>query len=342
MNRKLLRPVVLLIAASGVILAQAPSDPQSAAPSNGGWRRMSDSPPAAADAQDQSAPAETQQDPAQPAARDAYGQMQQQPTARPPAAQPPRPAYGLPAQVTVKQGNFLTMRINQALASNKNAVGDGFSGVLTQPVVANGIVVAQRGQMVYGKVVEAQKVKGVWRLGVALTSLTLADGSQVPIQTQLASRQGPTTPGGVQAGVITTTTAGGAVVGGIAGGGMGAGVGAGAGALAGIAAVIATKNHPSVIYPETMLTFQLQNAVDINTNNPSAFRYVGPDDYGRPATMTQQVPVRSGYGPGYPYAYPYPYYPYWGGGYPYWGPSLFIGGGFGWGGFGGFRGGFRR
>jgi hypothetical protein len=146
----------------------------------------------------------------------------------------------------------------------------------------------------------------------------------------------------VQAGVITTTTAGGAVVGGIAGGGMGAGVGAGAGALAGIAAVIATKNHPSVIYPETMLTFQLQNAVDINTNNPSAFRYVGPDDYGRPATMTQQVPVRSGYGPGYPYAYPYPYYPYWGGGYPYWGPSLFIGGGFGWGGFGGFRGGFRR
>jgi len=330
------------MAASGVILAQPPVDPQSAPPSNGGWRRMSDPPPAAADAQDQSAPAITQQDPSQPVARDAYGQAQQQPAARPPAAQPPRPAYGLPAQVTVKPGTFVTMRINQPLASNKNAVGDTFSGSLTQPLVANGIVVAQRGQMVYGRVSEAQKVKGVSRLGVELTSLTLADGSQVAVHTQLISRQGPTTPGGVQAGVITSTTAGGAAVGAIAGGGAGAGIGAGAGAVAGIAAVLATRNHPSVIYPETMLTFQTENPVTIETGNSSgAYRYVGPDDYARTGTQyMQQGQARpaSVYGPGYPY-YPYPYY---GWGYPYWGPSLFIGGGWGLRGGFGFRGGFRR
>jgi len=131
MTRLSFRPVVLLLAASGVILAQQPPvDPQSAPPSNTGWRRIADPPPAPAPAQDQSAPV-GQQDPAQPVARDAYGQMQQQPAARPPAAQPPRPAYGLPPQVTLKPGTFVTMRINQALASNHNAAGDTFSGSLT-------------------------------------------------------------------------------------------------------------------------------------------------------------------------------------------------------------------
>ena len=295
---------------------------------------MSD--PAAADQQQQ-------QDPAQPAARDAYGQTQQQPAARPPAAQPPRPAYGLPAEVTLKPGTFLTMRINQGLASNKNAVGDTFSGALTQPIVVNGIVVAQRGQVVYGEVAEAQKVKGVHRLGVELTSLTLADGSQAAVHTQLISRQGPAMPYGRQAGVITTTTAGGAVVGAAAAGGADAAAGAGVGAAAGIIGVLATKNHPSVIYPETMLTFQTGNAVTVATGNSSgAFRYVGPDDYARPATMTQQVRVRPAYanGPGYYNPYYYPYYGGWG--YPYYGFGPGIGFGFGFGGFGGFRGGFRR
>jgi len=330
MTRISFRPVVLLLAASGVILAQQPPvDPQSAPQSDGGWRRMSDP-----------APADQQQDPSQPASRDAYGQPQQQPAARPPAAQPPRPAYGLPAEVTLKTGTFVTMRINQGLASNKNAVGDTFSGTLTQPIVVNGIVVAQRGQMVYGKVAEAQKVKGVHRLGVELTSLTLADGSQAAVHTELISRQGPTMPNGQQAGVITSTTAGGAVVGAAAAGGTGAAAGAGIGAAAGIVGVLATRNHPSVIYPETMLTFQTENAVTIATGNSSgAFRYVGPDDYSRPATMTQQVPVRPAYGYGPGYYNPY-YYPYYGWGYPYYGFGSGIG--FGFGGWGGFRGGFRR
>jgi hypothetical protein len=336
MTRISFRPVVLLLAASGVILAQQPPvDPQSAPPANSGWRRMDA--PAAAPAQDQAAPAD-QQDPAQPAARDAYGQPQtQQPAARPPAAQPPRPAYGLPAEVTLKPSTFVTMRINQPLASNKNAVGDTFSGTLTQPIVVNGIVVAQRGQMVYGRVAVAEKVKGVHRLGVELTSITLADGSQVAVHSQLVSRPGPTMPGGQEAGIITTTTVGGAAVGAVAAGGTGAGAGAGVGAAAGIIGVLATRNKPSVIYPETALTFQTETPVTINTGNSSgAFRYVGPDDYSRPATQTVHVapaPRGYAYGPGY-----YPYYPYY---YPYygWGPSLFIGGGWG---FGGFRGGFRR
>src|SRR5579872_2708212 len=195
MTSNAFRPIALLVAVSGVMLAQPPVDPQSGPPANNGWRRMNDAPQAAA-------PAPEQQEQTQPATRDAFGQAQAQ--TQPPAAQPPRPAYGLPPQVTLKPGTYITIRINQALASNHNAVGDTFTGTLSQPVVLNGIVVAHRGQMVYGRVVEAQKVKDVWRLGVELNSLTLSDGSQVAIHTQLISRQGPTTPGSVQAGVITS------------------------------------------------------------------------------------------------------------------------------------------
>jgi hypothetical protein len=321
MIRISLRPVVLLLAASGVILAQQPPvDPQTAPASNAGWRRAGDAPPAVAqDQQDQSVPVVPQD---QPVSRDAYGQAQ--PSAnRPPAAQPPRPAYGLPAEVVLKPGTFVTMRINQRLASNKNSVGDTFSGALSQPLVVNGILVAQRGQMAYGRVVEAQKLKGgMNRLGIELTSIALVDGSQVAIHTQLMSRQGPPMPYGREEGAITTATADGTV----------------AAPGAPTIGVLATKGHASEIYPQTTLTFQTSGAVSINTSNSSgAFRYVGPDDYSRPASMTTNIATRPAYayGAGYPYPYPYPYY-----GYPYyWGPSFGFGIGFGgW----GWRGGWRR
>jgi hypothetical protein len=335
MTRFSLRPVVLLLAASGLLLAQTPADSPSATASDGGWRHVGDAPPATATAQAQ-APAISSSDPTEPVARDAYGQVQaQQPANRPPAAQPVRPAYGIPAQVTLKPGTFVSMRVHQELTSNHNAAGDTFSGSLMQPIVVDGIVVAQRGQTVYGRVVEADKVKGVSRLGIELNSLTLADGSQAAVHTQLVSRQDPAMPGRQQAGAITTATATGAAA--------GSATGPGAGAAAGTVGVLATRNHPSVIYPETALTFQTVNALAINTGNSvGAFRYVGPDDYGRTNTgVVQQAPAAPRtyvYGPGYPY----PYYPYY---YPYygWGPGIFIGGGFGFGGgfrFGGF--GWRR
>jgi len=337
MTRISFRPVVFLLAASSVILAQQPPvDPQSAPQSNPGWRRVGDAPQTPA-VQDQSAPDQVAQDqsaqnqsaqnqsaPAQdqPVTRDAYGQAR--PSAnRPPAAQAPRPAYGIPQQVTLKPGTFVTVRISQGLASNKNSVGDTFSGALTQPLVVNGILLAQRGQMVYGRVVEAQKVKGVHRLGIEVTSIALADGSQVAVHTQLMSRQGPPMPyGRQQEGAITTVTADGAAP------------AAGAGTIG----VLATRGHASVIYPETLLTFQTGNAVTINTSESTgAFRYVGPDDYSRPSTVTTTVANRPAYayGPGYYGGYPYPYYG-WGYPYPYWGG---IGFGFG---FGGWGGGFRR
>ena len=302
MTRISIRSILVLLTASGLALAQTAPAPQTAVP-------MQTASPA-----------------------DAYGQPQR--TAGAPAAT--RPTYGLPQQVTMKAGTFVTVRINEMLASNKNQAGDSFSGTLAQPVIVDGIVIAQRGQIVYGRVAQADKVKGVSHLGVELTGLTLADGEQVSVRSQLISRQGGMTPRGQQAGTIVGTTAMGGAIGAAADRGQGAAVGAGAGAAAGIVGVLVTRNHPSIIYPETALTFQIQSPLTIATGNaPQAFRFVGPEDYARQATpVTQRVTVqRPGYySPYYGYSpYYYPYYPY------SWGPSLYVGGWGGGFGFGGFR-----
>jgi hypothetical protein len=267
---------------------------------------------------------------------DAYGQPVE--TAPPPVPQgqdnaPPPPQmgqrpYGVPAQITLKSGAYVTVLINNLLSTDHNQLGDTFTGTLVQPLVADGIVIAERGQLVYGRVMDVQKQHAdrSSRLGLQLTSITLADGSQAPVSSQMLSRKGTSTPAGVQAGTVVGTSAVGAAIGGVAAWGTGAAIGAGAGAVAGIIGVLATRNHPSVIYPETALTFQVLSPIQVSTSHaPQAFHYVGPGDYnqGPPQQRLQPRMAGPGPGPGYGYApgyYPPPYpYPYYG---SYWGPSF--------------------
>jgi hypothetical protein len=238
----------------------------------------------------------------------------------------------VPAQLTIAQGTFLTVRINQPLSSDKNQVGDAFSASLVQPLVVNGIVVAEPGQTIEGRVALAEKhgTGHPAKLGVQLTTLTLVDGQQVPIQTQLVSRRGGTTPGGVEAGGVIATTGLGAAIGAAAGWGTGAAIGAGAGAVAGLIGAVVTHNHASVIYPEQELTFRIEAPVTVNTTNSTqAFRYVQPNEYDRPGFYAQAGGPQYAAAPPPPayYGYPYPYYygyPYWGPGFAfYWGPGFY-------------------
>ena len=333
-------PTVLLalVSLSGLALAQEP-------PSS--WRRVGDPPPATSPAAQTPAPQApaaqpAAQDPSQPLApaNDAYGQPQQ---TMPPAN---RPSYGLPARLTLKPGTYVTVRINQFLSTDRNHVGDTFSASLMAPLIVDGVIVANRGQIGYGRVAELEKQHSdrASRLGLELAGITLADGTQAPVTSQLVAQQGRTTPGAVQAGTIVGTTAVGAAIGGAAAWGTGAAVGAGVGAVAGAIGVLLTRHHATVVYPETPLTFQITSPVAISTANASAFRFVGPEDYGRTYSgYTQQGPPAARPGPApapyyySPYYYSAPYYAY---PYPYWGPSIWIGGGWGYGGWG--YGGFGR
>ena len=283
---------------------QTPAQPPPPASDNGQWKRIGES----------SGPAATGQN---------------APAPMPPQATP----AALPPQLTIKPGTYVTVRINQPLSSDKSHVGDAFSATLVRPIVVDGWVVAERGQTLGGRVSDVQKagrVSGVSKLGVQLTDLPVADGQQLPVQTQLIDRQGPTSVGR-DAAAIGGTTAAGAAIGAAAGWGTGAAIGAGAGAVASTIGVLLTRGRPSIIYPESVLTFRIEQPVTISTDRaPQTFRPVQPGDYQSVPPSLQSRPMYrpAPYGTTYaPYA-PYGSYPYYGPAYypyPYWGPAFYGG-----------------
>jgi hypothetical protein len=321
---------VALAAGNGLpVLAQdAPPPPppqqgqQAPAPSTGGWRKFGDG----------GSNSGFGTRPMNPANNDDQNQA-------PPQGQPmPVP----PPQLLLPAGTWLTVRVNQPLSSDHNQPGDAFTATLMQPLVANGWVVARRGQTIQGRVTEAVKagrVSGVSRLGVELTMLGLVDGQQVAIKTQATERKGDTSVGH-DVGAVGVTAGTGAAIGAAAAGGLGAGLGAIAGAGAATIGVFSTRGKPTVIYPEMALTFHLDNPVTISTErSQQAFEPVSRDDYERNTQLRQGPPQPRPAGSYYGPAYGPGYYPYYGGvyAYPWYGPSFYVGPRFYYGGRGFYR-----
>ena len=186
----------------------------------------------------------------------------ERPTPAPVAAQPPPPA---PMTVTIKEGAVIAIRLGETLSSEKNHVGDTFSGSLAEAVVVDGMVIAERGARVSGRIVDAERagrVKGVAVLQLALTEISTADNQRVPVLTNAFLAKGPDTTKsdvakvGIAAGI-------GAAIGAIAGGGKGAAIGAGAGGAAGTGGVLATRGKPAILSTETLIRFKLTQSVTI-------------------------------------------------------------------------------
>ena len=267
------------------------------------------------------------------APQDSQDQDQNAPRHRPPMShrrqvQEQRTVGDVPANLTVPAGKVNFVRLNELLSSDHNHAGDTFTATLDQPIVVNGWVVARRGQTIVGTVTAAQKagrVKGVSQLGLAVTDVTVVDGQQIPVTSELWTGSAGTSHG-ADAAAIVGTTGFGAAIGAAAAGGTGAAIGAGAGAVASVAAVLLTRGKPTVLGPETRLSFRLKSDLTVSTeNSKQAFQPAGSDDYNTSASVR-----RRGYPGGpYPAAYPPPYYascgPYWGCGYPYYGYPYYYG-----------------
>ncbi len=299
---------------------------------SGGWRKFGDGDGAVA-----SAPATATPDESQSAQRPQEFERREQ--APPPQYQQPQ-HIAIPSRVTIPAGTWLTVRVDQPVSSDHNHAGDAFTATLTSPVVANGIVVARRGQTLAGRVTETAKagfVKGTSRLGVELIDLSIVDGQRVPIKTTLMKYEGGRSIGR-DATAIGATTGIGAAIGGAAAGGFGAGLGAIAGAGASVIGVLSTRGRSTEIYPETAITFQLSEPVDISTERGmQAFQPIRQQDYetrqlqSRPQVHVVAPPSYFGNGYGYG-GYGYPYYS------PYraYGPSFYFRSG------GGYYGGHHR
>lgn len=231
----------------------------------------------------------------------------------------PQSSSAVPSsQLTLPAGAWITVRVNEPLSSDQNRPGDGFSATLAQPLVADGFVIARRGQTIGGRVAESQKAgrtKGTSRLAIELTEISLVDGQQLPVRTQLVEYTGGTSKGR-DATAIATTTGIGAAIGAAADGGFGAGMGAIAGAAASTIGVLVTRGRPTVILPEATLTFRTLAPLTISTERAGqAFPLVRQEDY-EPRQLQRRVSAPSLYPPMYYPGYyaPYPYF---------YGPSFF-------------------
>ncbi len=171
----------------------------------------------------------------------------------------------VPHTVTLAEGTLLAVRIGETLSSARNQRGDTFLATLTQPLVIDGFVIAERGARLEGKVVEAfqaGRASGSSRLRISVVGLETADGQNIRIRT-VPFTQNAATFTGTDAAKIGGGAAIGAIIGGIAGGGRGAAIGAGAGGAIGAGDVLLTRGQPAEIKVETRVKFYVQDSITI-------------------------------------------------------------------------------
>src|SRR5512146_3046004 len=95
--------------------------------------------------------------------------------------------------ITVPAGTEIRVRLSSAISSATASSGTPFQGSLSEPLVVNGVTVAQRGSLVNGQVtnaVSSGRLKRPAELSLVLTSITPEGGQVTPISTQTWSVSG--------------------------------------------------------------------------------------------------------------------------------------------------------
>jgi len=175
---------------------------------------------------------------------------------------PPPPQPPVTAGITIPADTRLTVRMIDAVDSEKAVTGQTFRASLDEPVVVNGQEVIPRGADVLTRLVQDQqsgKIEGRTVLTLAIQNITVngrpVDVITTDVQQESSSR------GKRSAGVVGGGAALGAIIGALAGGGKGAAIGAGSGAALGAGTEVLTGGQKVRIPSETRLTFRLQNPV---------------------------------------------------------------------------------
>jgi hypothetical protein len=183
-----------------------------------------------------------------------------------PAARPVSPEYDGGPSATFPAGSSLTIRMEEAVDTDRNRVGDTFRATLDEPLAAGGRTIVPRGTGIRGRIAyarESGRISGQSELILELTEMT-ANGKTYPLSTSDYSEVGASR-GRRTAGTVGGVATLGAVVGAITGGGKGAAIGAATGAAAGTGATVLARGQVLHVPVETILEFKLQKplAVDV-------------------------------------------------------------------------------
>jgi hypothetical protein len=169
-----------------------------------------------------------------------------------------------PKPIVLAAGKKIVITADQSVSSKNSNPGDFFDASIAEPVVVGDRVVIPKGAKATGTVTEAKsagKFKGNAAITLTLSSVTV-HGEEYRLKTtevtETGKGRGKRTAVGAGGGAAV-----GAIIGALAGGGKGAAIGAGAGAGAGTAGAAFTGDKDITISPETRLSFQLQEPLEV-------------------------------------------------------------------------------
>jgi len=167
-------------------------------------------------------------------------------------------------KITVPAGTRILIRMIDSIDTTKQKTGFRFTASLETNLQADNTVVAPRGTIVYGQLVEASsagRFKGSSQLMLELTDIVVKD-TPYPMLTSTYEVKGKG-EGSKTAKKVLGGAGLGALIGGIAGGGTGAAIGVLAGAAGGTAIAASKKGEQLSIPSESLLEFRLEQPLSL-------------------------------------------------------------------------------
>lgn len=181
-------------------------------------------------------------------------------------ALPPEPEF---EELTVPADAVIGLQLQNTVSSNSAQVEDRVEARVTRDLHAGDRVVVPAGSHVLGSVNEVErggKMKERARLGVRFHTIILADGTELPLQTETVYREGES-PANASAAKIGAGAIGGAILGAILGGGKGAAIGGAVGAGAGTTAVMAGGRRDAELEAGSTITVKLLSPLTVTLEN---------------------------------------------------------------------------
>ena len=169
-------------------------------------------------------------------------------------------------EVTVPTDAVIGLQIENTVSSETARMEDRVEARVSRDVRSEGRVAIPAGSKVLGSVSVVErggKMRERARLGVRFHTVILADGTELPLQTDTVYREGES-PTNSSSAKVGGAAVGGAILGAILGGGKGAAIGGAIGAGAGTGAVMAGSRRPAQIQAGSPMTVKVLSPITVN------------------------------------------------------------------------------
>lgn len=196
-------------------------------------------------------------EPVRPELRDARAE-----SAPAPVYEPARPRF---EEVIVPADGVIGIRLESNISSETAQVEDRVVARITRDVTVNGQTAIASGTRLEGVVASVEqggKFRDRARLGIRFQSIVLADGTRLPVETEMIVRESES-PTASAATKVGASAAVGGILGAVIGGKKGAAIGAAVGAAGGSGAVMAGRGPAAVLTAGTPLTVRLTAPVTV-------------------------------------------------------------------------------